>query len=731
MAFLYLVEKRRKLMGQCFSHTNILALNRLLITGLFFGVLLCTYKSSAQIQKEFTPRFNELITGDFTMIANTMLSRTATENYNGEEDNHSFFDNVYVDIDTDDSTFNSSSANFVNPKPKAACLTIKKAYLYWAAADKENEAGNDNQPEWDFNEVKLMLPDEANYRTLTADEVLYRGRDTHFSNDPYICFKDITSLVLSLEQPFGRYQVANVEAKTGFLFQHLGGNTGTSGGWQIVYIYESPELVSKNVSVFDGYAHITKDLNNYEIDFSGFRTVPNGPVNVNMLVSSLEGDRGLTGDRFQIQNTDNEYVDITAPLRTPNNFFNSRITLENINFTDRNPASLNTLGFDVAVFQLNNPDNNIISNNQTYASIRLASNQETYGLFLIGLAVEVYTPSLYPITISSDVSENNTNTNALLTFSLDFSNTGNDNTVNLILSETIPQNIKFLSADNLPDGVTYNYNLETRLLEFFIEDGLADIGAVPLTIQFAIQINDTCYFLEDDCDLDFEFLFTATYNGVENPNLFTTFSTDIIDDCQLGNPLLITINQPIAAWETPVGSLDRTHAVDNPNDLTNAQSLFPIPDKCNFELIKTSGEFVQNSDCDYEGSYTNTWNFTDACGRTIEDFVQIITIPSNQAFDGSDIKISKLVTPNQDPWNEYFVIKEIEGCGFVIDLKIFNRWGALIYQSDNYQNNWNGMANSNSVGASNKVPAGTYFYIINLTPSGLKPFTGVIYLGTK
>lgn len=717
-------------MGKCFAH-NKPSFYKSIKTLLFLGLLISGFNSSAQIQKEFTPRFNEMIKGDFTMIANNVLSRTATENYNGEDDNHSFFDNVYVDIDDNNSTFNSSSANFINPLPDLACLTIKKTYLYWAAADKENDDGTDNQPEWNFNDIKLMLPGETSYETLTADEVLYRGRDTHFSNDPYVCFKDITSLVTDLDSPYGTYQVANVEAKTGFLFQHGSGNTGTSGGWQIVYIYESPELVSKNVSIFDGYAHITRDFNNYDIDFSGFTTVPTGPVNVKTLIGSLEGDRSLSGDRFQIRDNTDNFVNITAPLRDANNFFNSRITINDTNFTDRNPASLNTLGFDAAVFKLDNTNNSIIDNNQTSATIRLASNQETYSLFLIGLSVEVWAPSLYPITLGSTILDDITNEDEIVTFNFSFSNTGNDNAFNVILSETLPTNVAFVSANNLPDGVTYTYDEDTRLLQFFIEDGLVDIGDTLLNIEFDLRVNEVCYFLEGTCNLGFELLFTATYNGDENPNTFTTLSSTELDECQLGNPLQIAINQPIVTWETPVGSLNRTLSIGNPNDLTETQALFPVPDNCNFNLIKTSGDFVQNSDCDYEGTYTNTWNFTDACGRTIEDFTQVITVPSNLAFDGSNITISKVVTPNQDQWNEYFTINEIKGCGFKIDLKIYNRWGAIIYQSNDYQNNWNGTTSKRSIGTADKVPTGTYYYLINIIDSGLKPIISTFYIGAE
>jgi len=96
-----------------------------------------------------------------------------------------------------------------------------------------------------------------------------------------------------------------------------------------------------------------------------------------------------------------------------------------------------------------------------------------------------------------------------------------------------------------------------------------------------------------------------------------------------------------------------------------------------------------------------------------------------------DVVISKAITPNGDQWNETFEISGVELCGFIMEIKVFNRWGALVYESNNYQNNWNGKSASGSIGNAGTLPNGTYYYIVILKDSGLPPFTGPVYLGTK
>jgi gliding motility-associated-like protein len=120
-----------------------------------------------------------------------------------------------------------------------------------------------------------------------------------------------------------------------------------------------------------------------------------------------------------------------------------------------------------------------------------------------------------------------------------------------------------------------------------------------------------------------------------------------------------------------------------------------------------------------------------SCLNTIELSIEIhdecIPLPCGK----EDVIISKVVTPNGDPYNEYFTVTGVESCGFEIELQIFNRWGAKIYESSNYQNNWNGYTHHSSIGKAEKVPNGTYFYIINLKNSGLEPIAKAFYVGTK
>lgn len=68
-----------------------------------------------------------------------------------------------------------------------------------------------------------------------------------------------------------------------------------------------------------------------------------------------------------------------------------------------------------------------------------------------------------------------------------------------------------------------------------------------------------------------------------------------------------------------------------------------------------------------------------------------------------DIKSPNVITPNGDGMNDFLVFENLE---FHPNntLVIFNRWGNLLFEQEEYQNNWDG----------EKQSEGTYFYILTL-----------------
>lgn len=82
----------------------------------------------------------------------------------------------------------------------------------------------------------------------------------------------------------------------------------------------------------------------------------------------------------------------------------------------------------------------------------------------------------------------------------------------------------------------------------------------------------------------------------------------------------------------------------------------------------------------------------------------------------SDIEVPNIFTPNGDKDNEFFAFKNLnfyQGTS----LTIFNRWGNKIYESTDYQNNWNGDGHSD----------GVYYYVLE-NEKFKKPYSGFVQI---
>ena len=86
-------------------------------------------------------------------------------------------------------------------------------------------------------------------------------------------------------------------------------------------------------------------------------------------------------------------------------------------------------------------------------------------------------------------------------------------------------------------------------------------------------------------------------------------------------------------------------------------------------------------------------------------------LPTLTVLPMVDIKISDVITPNNDGFNDRWII--LRPSNVKVGVTIFNRWGQVVYKTADYKNDWYGTGTNGALG--NLLPQGTYYYLVELT----------------
>ncbi|MFN3404964.1 MAG: gliding motility-associated C-terminal domain-containing protein [Cytophagaceae bacterium] len=108
-----------------------------------------------------------------------------------------------------------------------------------------------------------------------------------------------------------------------------------------------------------------------------------------------------------------------------------------------------------------------------------------------------------------------------------------------------------------------------------------------------------------------------------------------------------------------------------------------------------------------------------SCIFTHFDYDTLIIRLENRETNLPEISPVNLITPNKDDKNDYFEIRNMppDNCNFFFKhIRIFNRWGAMVFESDKRDFRWN------AAGA----PEGVYFYTIDLNEKIIKGWVHVM-----
>lgn len=151
--------------------------------------------------------------------------------------------------------------------------------------------------------------------------------------------------------------------------------------------------------------------------------------------------------------------------------------------------------------------------------------------------------------------------------------------------------------------------------------------------------------------------------------------------------------------------------------LVNDNSLTRLTDSLcatNNETVTFNGQNISTP-----GTYYDTLTAANTCDSIIE----LVVVNYCEV----ELIIPNFISPNGDGFNDIWFITGLQNFP-ENKVKVFNRYGSLVYSQDNYANDWSGIPNEGSIinkSSDEILPAGTYFFILELSD---KNYTGIIQI---
>ncbi|MBL0046805.1 MAG: tandem-95 repeat protein [Bacteroidetes bacterium] len=267
-----------------------------------------------------------------------------------------------------------------------------------------------------------------------------------------------------------------------------------------------------------------------------------------------------------------------------------------------------------------------------------------------------------------------------------------------------------------------------------------------------VSLNGNCLINDSDIDLDSlqTTVISQPSNGTLNFNLNGTFTyipnaqfigndSFIYSLCDLGIPSLcdtaivnitvLRVNKAPFAMDDTV-SLNQGDAVtrnvlvnDMDPDLTDllSISLITTPPQHGGLTLAADGTFTYTPDELYAGTDSFAYEVCDDYVLSKLCATGIVRITINE----TPFTVPNAFSPDGDNINDFFVIKRIQAYP-QNELRIFNRWGNLVYSKKGYDNTWNGKSSDGSEGK--ELASGSYYYILTFNDGVNEAMQGYIVI---
>lgn len=195
---------------------------------------------------------------------------------------------------------------------------------------------------------------------------------------------------------------------------------------------------------------------------------------------------------------------------------------------------------------------------------------------------------------------------------------------------------------------------------------------------------------------------------VNGPGVYTVVATDVLTGCTGTSTLAVLPSTVLAGFSTntTTGQPPLTIAFTNTSLGASTYSWVSFSGgSSNPSFTNGSVSTSTNPEISFNQSGTYTVILTSFNGICSDTAMVIIKV-------GEELTIPEIFTPNGDGKNDPFYIPGLDAFP-KNSLKIYNRWGNIVYEAAPYNNDWNGIPNKGGIG-SGKLPVGAYFYILDL-----------------
>jgi gliding motility-associated-like protein len=191
--------------------------------------------------------------------------------------------------------------------------------------------------------------------------------------------------------------------------------------------------------------------------------------------------------------------------------------------------------------------------------------------------------------------------------------------------------------------------------------------------------------------------FSAQFNPSTSPDSLTYYAYAYGNGCTSDTSIINVVvhPNPIASFQiNPTMAIVSLPIAFNSTSTSPASQITAWNWYLNDTLANTSISW---------GETINTTGVYPLCLIVQDEFACVDTACSTLIVAPAEVHIPNVITPNADGINDNLVFEYLD---FYPDnhLKIFNRWGNMIFEQNNYQNNWDG----------GEFSDGTYFFLLEV-----------------